>query len=196
MNRNREMGYIRSVCLVLIILLLSGCQKTQVSDPGAMDLPPVQSTLSDQAESGEEESSSEPEPVLVPEKVEVQQQVAAEYELWLASAMVFGLSMEYPDFQLNGIYAASSTAIENKNDSLGVCILFQSAGTQLAVESKPLSTERTQAGSRDLSTALLGYASFDEIDPASITFSEMKELAMDDLEQTMSQSLLVSLYYH
>ena len=102
--------------------------------------------------------------------------------------------MEYPDFQLEGVYAASATALEDKFASDGAYILFSSGGTRMAIHSSALEGERTAPGTMDISTEIIGYATFDQTDPASLNLSSMEQLALEDLSELISQSLLISIY--
>ena len=135
------------------------------------------------------EQKVETEPV-----VEIIQRVDAEYEKWLSAAMLVCVSMEYPDFQLEGIYTTSSTALEEKYNSDGVCIVFTSADTLIAICSKALEEERTEASTVDISTEVIGYATFDKVDPESIDYRSMEKINVEALGELITQSLLVSIY--
>lgn len=135
------------------------------------------------------------EPVTQPTVVTIQR-AEAEYEKWLAAAQIVCVSMEYPDFQLEGIYAASSTSMEGKFSSDGAYIIFTSGGSRIAIHSMALEGERADAGTVDISTEAIGYATFDKVDLDSVDVSAMEELALEDLSELISQSLLVSIYTH
>ena len=182
--------------IVLSAVFFCGCWKTPSTELDSTIPSASEEIVTDEKVFLPQEEIVTPEQNSAPEKVEVQQQITAEYELWLASAMVFGLSMDYPDFELLGIYSPSATLMKDKFDSQGVYILFRSSGTELTVEGKPLSAERTQPGTRDLSSAVLGFASFDEAALSAGDFSDMTELTMEMLGPTMEQSVLVSVYIH
>lgn len=124
------------------------------------------------------------------------QQAKADYEKWLAAAMVVGVSMEYPEFELDGIYAASATSVADKKNSDGVYILFTSGGESMALYGVALDAERTAAGTKDISTEALGFATFDLVDPASVDTDSMTEIKIEELEELINQSLLVSIYTH
>lgn len=126
----------------------------------------------------------------------ITQRAEAEYEKWLAAAQIVCVSMEHPDFQLEGVYAASATGIEDKFSSDGAYIIFTSGDSRIAIHSKALEGERADAGTVDISTEAIGYATFDKVDPDSIDASAMEELALEDLSELISQSLLVSIYTH
>lgn len=139
----------------------------------------------------EQNQQTIPQPTVV-----IVQRAEAEYEKWLAAAQIVCLSMEYPDFQLEGVYAASATSMEDKFSSDGAYIIFTSGGNRIAIHSKALDSERAAAGTIDISTEAIGYASFDKVDASSIDVSAMEELALEDLSELISQSLLVSIYTH
>lgn len=124
------------------------------------------------------------------------QRADADYEQWLSAALVICVSMEYPDFELEGVYAASATTLEDKFSSQGAYIVFTSGGQRMAIHAKALEAERTAAGTVDISTEAIGYATFDKVDPASINFSAMDQIALDDLSELIAQSVLVSIYKH
>lgn len=124
------------------------------------------------------------------------QQVKADYEKWLSAAMVVGLSMEYPDFELIGIYTMTETAMESKEKSDGVYIIFTSEGKVSALHSVALKKERTESGTRDISTNNLGFATFDLVKPESVDTSSMKQILLEEIGELIAQSMLVSIYTH
>lgn len=128
--------------------------------------------------------------------VVIVQQADAEYERWLASALVVAVSMEYPDFIPDQIYSASSTSLEEKFTSDGVYIVFSSNGVMKAIHSKAISGERSEAGTQDISSETIGFATFDFVDPASINVDSMHRIALEDLGELIAQSLLISIYTH
>lgn len=126
----------------------------------------------------------------------VAQQPATDYEKRLAAAMVVGLSMEHPDFELTGIYIASQTSVQDKKDSKGVYIFFSSDGEPMVVHSVALEAERTAKGTKDLSSRTLGWATFDLMDPAAVTTESMMQIDLNELTELISLSLQVSIYAH
>ena len=128
--------------------------------------------------------------------VVIVQQADAEYERWLASALVVAVSMEYPDFIPDQIYSASSTSLEEKFRSDGVYIVFSSNGATKAIHSKPISGERSEAGTKDISSETIGFATFDFVDPSNINVDSMHRIALEDLGELIAQSLLISIYTH
>lgn len=118
----------------------------------------------------------------------------AEYEKWLAATLIVGVSLEYPDFVPEGIYSASSTSLEEKFSSDGVYIVFVSNGATMAIYSKPIMAERAEAGTKDISSENVGFATFDLVDPAAINVDSMERISFEDLGELISQSLLISIY--
>lgn len=135
------------------------------------------------------QGNEEPQPTVV-----IVQQADAEYEKWLAATMVMCVSMEYPDFELEAIYAASATALENKLDSQGAYIVFTTGGNRICIHSRALEGERTAPGTKDISSETIGYATFDQLDPNSVDFSSFEKINLEDLSELFAQSLLVSIY--
>lgn len=119
---------------------------------------------------------------------------SADTERWLAAAAVVAVSMEYPDFELESIYLASATGLDDRLESKGVYITFKSGGESLCIHSVPIVAERTAAGTRDISSETVGFATFDCVSPSSVGISSMTEAELDDLGELISLSLLVSVY--
>ena len=129
-------------------------------------------------------------------QMEIVEKSDASYERWLAAGIVTAVSMQYPDFEIEGIYLTGETDSADRMQSGGAYVIFTADGTETAVQSMPLEAERTDAGTTDLYTRDLGFATFDVVDPAQIDTGSCVEVRMDELEELISQSLLVSLYEH
>ena len=145
-----------------------------------------------QTEDAEVETVEE-EPV---EPMEVTERADATYEQWLAAGTVVALSMQYPDFELDGIYLTGETELSDKAESEGVYVVFTADGAQQAVHTSPLEEERTESGTIDLYTMDLGFAAFELVDAAAVDTASLQQVEIGDLEELISQSLLVSLYEH
>lgn len=156
---------------------------------------PVQTTRPNQSN---QPTSAAPRPTdpQIQAPVTIPQQKEAAYEQWLAAGMIIGISMEYPDFELQGIYLTGETTMENKMDSDGAYILFTSGGRRMAVHSSPLASERKIPGTVDLSAQSIGYATFDTVDAASVNTGAMTAVPIGELEELIAQSMLVSLYWN
>lgn len=128
--------------------------------------------------------------------VEIIEKNDASYERWLAASMVTAVSMQYTEFEIDGIYLTGETDLSEKMESAGAYIVFTADGTETAIHSVPLDAERTDAGTTDLYTRDLGFATFDTIDPSQIDTGSCEQIEMDELTDLISQSLLVSLYEH
>ena len=122
------------------------------------------------------------------------QQANADYEKWLAAAMVVGISMEYPEFEIAGIYTSSETPLSEKRNSDGVYIVLTNGAQNMVLHSMPLDGERTVSGTKDISSQVLGFASFDLVDPASVKTDSMMQIEMEELTELISPSLLISIY--
>ena len=128
--------------------------------------------------------------------VEIIQRTEAEYEKWLSATVLMCVSIEYPDFEIEGVYSDSATALDDKFSSDGVYIIFSSGGERLAIHSKALEDERTEPGTVDISSEIIDFATFDCIDPALVDTSSMEQINLEDLNEMIAQSLLVSIYTH
>ena len=117
----------------------------------------------------------------------------ASYEEQLAALTLFGLSMEYPDFSLSGIYAASAVDLAQKETSKGIYVVFESFGEKLTLHVYPLAGERTDIGTRDLYAAELGYAAFDLVESIPSGTSEIKQEVYSPLLSGLSA---IALYTH
>lgn len=131
-----------------------------------------------------------------PNQMEVTERAEASYERWLAAGMVTAISMQYSEFEINGIYLTGETDLTEKADSNGVYVIFTEQGVQKTVYSVPLEGEREEAGTMDLYTRDLGFATFDMVEADTADTASCIEIQMDDLDELISQSLLVSLYEH
>ena len=181
--------------------------QTEPDDPHASDDPTVETQ--EQAPTAPEDDPeetlsaqpttppSEPEtPTDIPAQTDIPQQKDAEYERWLAAAMVVCVSIEYPDFDLEGIWAASSTSLKEKYSSDGAYIAFTSGGERIVIHASALENERTQKGTTDISTEVIGFASFDKVKPADFNPAGLDEIKPEELSELISQSLLISIYNH
>lgn len=151
----------------------------------------------DPEETHPEETTPEqtyPQDTLPPEIWETVPEIGVSYEQWLGAAMVTAVSMEYPDFEIYGIYAASETALENAEKSRGTYILFESEAQQILIQSRPLTGERSEPGTTDLYTPQLGFATYDKVDIHSVDLTGMEQLTLEELGELMDYSVLISLY--
>ncbi len=167
-------------------------QSGESSEQGSETTPPSeQDSETNPDEETEPSRETDPAPT-----VQIVQQADAEYEKWLSAAMVVCVSMEYPDFELEGIYISSSKSLEDKFTSDGAYIVFTSGGNRMAIHSIALAQERTTAGTRDISTEIIGFATFDQLDPANIDYNSLEIIDLEELEELIAQSLLVTIYTH
>ena len=173
----------------------SGTDVIGSTEDASDETTPSGSAATDPEETQNPGETKAPQENVVPQPtVVIVQQADAEYEKWLAATMVMCVSMEYPDFELEAIYAASATALDNKFDSQGAYIVFTAGGSRICIHSKALEAERTAPGTKDISSETIGYATFDQLDPNSVDFSSFEKIDLEDLTELFAQSLLVSIY--
>lgn len=173
----------------------SGTDAIGSTEDAAVETAPAGSAATDPEETQNPGETKAPQENVVPQPtVVIVQQADAEYEKWLAATMVMCVSMEYPDFELEAIYAASATALDNKFDSQGAYIVFTAGGNRICIHSNALEAERTAPGTKDISSETIGYATFDRLDPNSVDFSSFEKIDLEDLTELFAQSLLVSIY--
>ena len=120
--------------------------------------------------------------------------VDAPYEHWLAAAVITGISMENPDFELGEIYAAEETSLEEAQNSEGIYVVFTSDGEENCVYSSPLEEARTEAGTTDITSAVIGFASFEKVTVDSIDTSKYHVIEIEDLNTIIEQSERVTVY--
>lgn len=115
------------------------------------------------------------------------------YEEHLAALTLFALSMEYPDFVLQGIYSGTSVSIENKMSSAGIYAMFESGGSSLIAHIYPIDAERTQPGTTDLYAAELGFAAFDFVESRDNSYSEISQ---DVYASLLAELSSISIFSH
>ena len=120
--------------------------------------------------------------------------VDAPYEHWLAATVITGISMENPDFELGEIYAAEETSLEEAQNSEGIYVVFTSDGEENCVYSAPLEEARTEAGTTDITSNVIGFASFEEVTVDSIDTSKYHVIEIEDLNTIIEQSERVTVY--
>lgn len=118
------------------------------------------------------------------------------YERWLAASMVMAAPLEYPGMDVPEIFIASETELAHQSESKGAYLRFTWEGKTVALYSAPLDRERTEKGSRDLYSMLLGFSTFEEVDPKTLDETALIRVAPEELQELIEQSLLVSIYGH
>lgn len=183
---------VAAVALVAVIAFVEKAgeqapeQTTQETTGATQDLPENAA----QPEQTEPEQTRETVPPAVWNTIP---DIGGTYEQWLSAAMFMAVTLEYPEFELVGIYAASETEVADMAVSQGAYILLRADGQELLLHSVPLNGERTEAGTTDLYTAQLGFATFDVVEN-SVDLSQLQELSLEDLGEMITYSVLVSLY--
>ncbi len=127
--------------------------------------------------------------------VEDNERADADYEQWLAAAVITCVSMNTPDFELGEVYASTQTTIEDRMDSQGIYVTYQSGGETVCIQSKPLEQGRSgQEGTKDVYSELTGYASYDEAVVETIDMSQWQTVDLQELNTLIEQSERVVLY--
>ena len=116
-----------------------------------------------------------------------QEQETIIYEKYLAALSMYALVLEYPDFQLDTIYAASFVPMENKAQSKGIYMTFESGGMQLVAHLYPIEAERTESGARNVYSPEVGYAAFDIV---SAVPEGLSKLSQSDYADVMDKITL------
>lgn len=132
----------------------------------------------------------------VPEvNLELEDQVEAPYEHWLSAAVLTGISIEYPSFEPGEFYAAGETTIEDKSSSAGVYLIFSADGEEKCIRSTPLDAERSDAGTKDIYSEVIGFATFEEVDVSEIP-EGFSAVDIDNIDELVTQSTRVAVYSH
>lgn len=127
--------------------------------------------------------------------VEDYERADADYEQWLAASVITCISMNTPDFELEEVYASTQSTIDDRMNSQGIYVIYQSGGETLCIQSKPLEQGRSgQAGTKDVYSELTGYASYEEVSADTIDVSQWHTVDMQELNTLIEQSERVVLY--
>lgn len=144
---------------------------------------------------GKQEEKKEHKDSSAPEANYVEyDRVEAPYEHWLAAAVITGISMEQPDFELGDVYAAGETSLEEAEESEGIYVVFVSDGEEKCVYSEPLEEARSEAGTTDITSGVIGTASFEEVSVDNIDTSRYHVIEIEDLNTLIEQSEQVTVY--
>lgn len=127
--------------------------------------------------------------------VELETQADVPYEYWLSAAVLTGISIEYPAFEPKDFYESGETDPDDKTSSAGVYVTFTVDGQDKCIYSKPLETERTVAGTKDISSEVIGFATFDEVSPSDIP-EEFSIVEIENMDELITQSTKVAVYSH
>ena len=119
-------------------------------------------------------------------KIELKDKANATNEEWMAAGVSVAISMQYSEFEIIDICVSEEE----------VYIIFNSNGEEKAIHSVPLKEERDEAGTKDLYTKDLGFATFDEVPVEEIEIEKFRQVEIEDLSELIEQSVLVSIYEH
>lgn len=126
--------------------------------------------------------------------VEDFERMDADYEQWLAASVITCISMESPDFTLGDVYASAQTTIDNRMESQGVYVMYETGGETCCIQSVPLEQGRTdQPGTKDVYSEYIGYATFDQIPADTVDTGGWHIVDMQELNTLIEQSVRVTL---
>lgn len=178
--------------LLALMLVLSACATVA---PGKEGQVPEGSDGQTVAGNNEADDPAQNEDNAPGEHINQTPEPGKSYEEYLSALCLFALSMEYPDFQFQGVYTSSAVTIMNKASSQGIYVFFDSMGESYCVCAYPLEAERTESGSLDVFANELGYAAFDILTEQPDT-NDLSPLDSQIFGQLLSELNGVSLYNH
>ena len=126
---------------------------------------------------------------------ELEDRVAAPYEYWLSAAVLTGISVEYPAFEPEEFYISSKTELGDRGSSSGVYVTFYIDGQEKCIYGAPLETERSDAGTKDIYSDVIGFARFDEVNVSEIP-EDFSPVNIENMNELIEQSISVALYEH
>lgn len=127
--------------------------------------------------------------------LELEDRVEASYEQWLSAAVLTGISIEYPSFEIGEFYISGETEIEDKASSEGVYVTFSADGEEKCIRSIPLDAERSDEGTKDIYSEVIEFATFEEADVSDIP-EGFSAVDIDNIDELITQSTRVSVYSH
>lgn len=200
---SRKTGWILAgilIALVLVFILSLALGKGILKSSESTSEPASESSegtdaLNDSEDTETMETEGESGDSAPAAELELETQDDAPYEHWLAAAVISGISMNYPDFESVVYYAFGTTELSASDDSGGIYVTFTSGGERLCVYASPLQEERTEAGTLDIYSEVIGYATFDLVDESNIP-ADYAEMTIDDLNDLITQSVRIMLYEH
>lgn len=148
----------------------------------------TQAAQPEQTESPETTAETVPETTAVPFLPQQRQELP--YETLLAAVVLTGLTLQYPDHQLEGLYYQQTHAVTDKMESGGVYACFSAEGESLCIHASPLEEPRSEAGTIDLYENYLGYATFDVSDGGQVALEGYTAVSEEDLSLALEQLYL------
>lgn len=140
-------------------------------------------------ESGYVENVTEKEPEYIEiEKTEVS------YEKWLAASVIISIAMDYPDFELNEIYIVSENKVNERMNSEGIFVTYQTEGEKKCVYSKPINSARKKTGTFDIYSEYLKYATYEEREVESIDLEKYHSIEIENMNTLIEQLGRVTKY--
>ncbi len=175
--------------VVVVLALLAAALWSRLG--GAESGPQDGESVSD----GQTEQTDGQEETLPPADLELEDRMEAPYEHWLSAAVLTGISIQYPAFEPGAFYTAGETALEDAMDSAGVYLTFTLEGEEMCIHAAPLEGERGDAGTKDVYSEVIGFATFEEVDPAEIP-AEFSAVEIAEINELITQSTRVMVYEH
>lgn len=192
-NMKIAIAVIALTVVLAVLAVLAMVLRDLPEEPGGETTVPVSQETEP---AGGQTQQTAPVETIPPNTIQVTEQIPGNYEQWLAAAMVMGISLEYPDFADFEIYTPSDTPVADKLTSGGVYVRFVSGGETVLLHALPIEQVRTEPGTRDLSSMQIGYAALSVVEEAPAELLDMQSYSLDDLNEYIRQSLLVSVYTH
>lgn len=191
MKKEVKIGIIAlAICVVaFFIIIATKKQNVRSSEDDKITLEDSINNTSNEIIVEEPPASSD---VTNTEKQEVMED--STYEEWLAAAMTVAISMRYTDFEIEDIYYKSETAPANRMDCEGIYIKLKTDGNTVFLFSKPLKEENKEAGSVNIYSQEIGFASFEEFAKNEVSVKKYKKYTVEEIEKMIQFSTLVSIY--
>lgn len=188
------------ICMIAVIACVAIARgKNQIHDmSGSASQQENTNTTDTQDEStAEKESTGEKKTSAESETggdIRVQKRTEAPYEHWLIATALTGISMEYTNFGSEEFYAATETSL-GESGTKGIYITFTVDGEKKCIYVSPIQAERTEHGTRDIYSEIVGFATFDEVDPDKIP-DAFSAISIDNMNDLITQSTQILVYSH
>ena len=126
---------------------------------------------------------------------ELEDRATAPYEYWLSAAILTGISIEYPTFEPGEFYVSGETELSDSTSSSGIYVTFYVDGQEKCIYGAPLEAERSDVGTKDIYSDVIGFARFDEVSTSEIP-GNFSPVDIANINELIEQSVTVALYEH
>ncbi len=152
---------------------------------------PTESTVEPLSSEPNDPTQAQPsetqEPAQTQPPTELPEPVTVEVDpVQLAALSLYALSMEFPDFELQGFYS-------NGSRTDGIYAMFVSNGENLTAHIYPIGNERNTPGTMDIYATEVGYAAFDFVNGVDDNYTEIPQ---EDYVEQLSALSGVSVFSH